>query len=191
MEIRWTVEGSTLNRPAITRAPGRPGTASAARMAAAFVAARGDGRGACPHRERAPARHGPVPGSPRARTEQTRPASETWRYRLEGQGPITRDTLVAPLGLATKEIAATLGTLEIEGFARPSRSLSPRDDCGPCPADTAATNKCLAQSNKSCAEGDATIGLDAAADLPPSAAAAFRGARLGLPAPHLSVRTRA
>ena len=98
---------------------------------------------------------------------------------------------MAPLGLAPKEIAATLATLETEGFARPSRSLSPRDDCGPCPADTAAANKCLAQSNKSCAEDDATIGLDAAADLPPSAAAAFRGARLGLPrAPSISSHPR-
>ena len=54
MEMRSTVDGATLmNRPAITHTPGRPGTASAARMAAAFAAGE-DGQGACPHRARQP-----------------------------------------------------------------------------------------------------------------------------------------
>ncbi len=39
------------------------------------------------------------------------------RGRLEGQGPITRDALSAPLGLDPAEIATALAALEAEGFA--------------------------------------------------------------------------
>jgi ATP-dependent Lhr-like helicase len=42
---------------------------------------------------------------------------EILRGRLEGLGPVTRDALAAPLGLAEHEVAAALAALEAEGFA--------------------------------------------------------------------------
>src|SRR6266540_2642399 len=42
---------------------------------------------------------------------------EILRGRLEGLGPVTEETLVAPLGLASGENAAALAALETEGFA--------------------------------------------------------------------------
>src|SRR6516165_274021 len=42
------------------------------------------------------------------------------------------------------------------GGPKPSRSHSPCDDCGPCHTVLAATNKCLAQNNKSRTGGEAT-----------------------------------
>jgi ATP-dependent helicase Lhr and Lhr-like helicase len=42
---------------------------------------------------------------------------EILRGRLEGQGPVMRSALAAPLGLPPAEIAAALAALEVEGFA--------------------------------------------------------------------------
>ena len=42
---------------------------------------------------------------------------EILRGRLEGLGPVTREGLAAPLGLASADIAAALAALESEGFA--------------------------------------------------------------------------
>jgi ATP-dependent helicase Lhr and Lhr-like helicase len=42
---------------------------------------------------------------------------EILRGRLEGLGPVTREALAAPLGLAEHEVAAALAALEAEGFA--------------------------------------------------------------------------
>jgi ATP-dependent helicase Lhr and Lhr-like helicase len=46
---------------------------------------------------------------------------EIVRGRLEGLGPVTREALAAPLGLAENEIAAALAALEAEGFAMRGR----------------------------------------------------------------------
>jgi ATP-dependent Lhr-like helicase len=42
---------------------------------------------------------------------------EILRGRLEGQGPVTRSALAAPLGVAPDQIGAALAALEVEGFA--------------------------------------------------------------------------
>jgi ATP-dependent Lhr-like helicase len=46
---------------------------------------------------------------------------EILRGRLEGLGPVTAETLTAPLGLAPAEAAAALAALEAEGFAMRGR----------------------------------------------------------------------
>jgi ATP-dependent helicase Lhr and Lhr-like helicase len=46
---------------------------------------------------------------------------EILRGRLEGLGPVTREALAAPLGLAEHEVAAALAALEAEGFAMRGR----------------------------------------------------------------------
>ena len=46
---------------------------------------------------------------------------EILRGRLEGLGPVTAETLAAPLGLAPAEVAAALAALEAEGFAMRGR----------------------------------------------------------------------
>src|SRR5207248_2161603 len=43
------------------------------------------------------------------------------RGRLEGLGPVTREALAAPLGLAEHDVAAALAALEAEGFAMRGR----------------------------------------------------------------------
>ena len=80
----------------------------------------------------------PVPGrcgrrpasSPRSRRRPPMPSAkwsretalvEILRGRLEGLGPVTVETLTAPLGLAPAEAAAALAALEAEGFAMRGR----------------------------------------------------------------------
>src|SRR5205807_1059003 len=46
---------------------------------------------------------------------------EILRGRLEGLGPVTREALAAPLGLAEHDVAAALAALEAEGFAMRGR----------------------------------------------------------------------
>jgi ATP-dependent helicase Lhr and Lhr-like helicase len=46
---------------------------------------------------------------------------EILRGRLEGLGPVTREALAAPLGLAEHDVAAALAVLEAEGFAMRGR----------------------------------------------------------------------
>ncbi len=46
---------------------------------------------------------------------------EILRGRLEGLGPVTEDALAAPLGFATKDLAAGLAALQTEGFAMRGR----------------------------------------------------------------------
>jgi ATP-dependent helicase Lhr and Lhr-like helicase len=46
---------------------------------------------------------------------------EILRGRLEGQGPVTKVALAAPLGLAANDVAAALAALEGEGFAMRGR----------------------------------------------------------------------
>jgi ATP-dependent helicase Lhr and Lhr-like helicase len=46
---------------------------------------------------------------------------EILRGRLEGLGPVTRESLAAPLGLAEHDVAAALAALETEGFAMRGR----------------------------------------------------------------------
>src|SRR5215472_9090350 len=49
---------------------------------------------------------------------------EILRGRLEGLGPVTREALAAPLGLAEHDVAAALAALEAEGFAMRGRFTS-------------------------------------------------------------------
>jgi hypothetical protein len=75
--IRCTVETPTPNRSAILRTPGRPGVARAF-LTRFSISSANRGRPSClPSPWPAPSRHGLVPESLRARTQRTRPSSET------------------------------------------------------------------------------------------------------------------
>jgi ATP-dependent Lhr-like helicase len=62
-----------------------------------------------------------APAGARADCGRDEALVEILRGRLEGLGPVTRDALAAPLGLAENEIAAALAALEAEGFAMRGR----------------------------------------------------------------------